>query len=712
MVQLYANGTLIYDPGLEGYELLELTATVSGSAGGTAEIVMPPDHPAYDVFVAYRTIVTIYRNDELIFRGRALYNTDDFYGRRTITCEGERCFLRDAVMEPYLYQTSPLAIFTDVINRYNAQVESFKQFRIGTVSVTDPNNYQYIESETATRVSDVIDKLIDTVGGYITFSTASDGARLINWLESFDRESKQTIEFGENLLDYSRSNANEDLATVIYPYGAKDEETGQRVTIESVNDGLRYIEDAAAVAIRGRISLPVFWDDVTEPSNLLAKAKKYLKTSRMIISSLELSAVDLSAVDRDIDTFRVGDNVRVVSAPHGVDDYFELKERSYNLLDPSQDRIVLGKELLHLTVATKVGEKNTITELHRIEQSIKTDYKIYVGQALEDVPTNPEFSALTQRVEVNESAISQNSSEIATKVSRTEYEVAMGTKADADDLDALGTRVSTAESTISQQADQIKTKVSQSDFNALGTRVSTAESTISQQADQIKTKVSQSDFNTLSGRVSTAESNISQNATAISSKVSQSDFNALGTRVGTAESAITQNANNVTAEFNKVGLAGKQTGITKVDESGIEVTHSNIGGKTSMNADGFRLYDAFGNVIGGLISLNGSVMSAVQRLANIKDTTFFVEVAPNIYGDGENGLRFFIGRDLCGALTAYSLDGEVGVNIRSSGKVKFHSGESNVSLDDVYAVGHRVHFSATDPGGNDGDIWLKPVEVD
>ena len=652
MVQLYANGTLIYDPGLEGYELLELTATVSGSAGGTAEIVMPPDHPAYDVFVAYRTIVTIYRNDELIFRGRALYNTDDFYGRRTITCEGERCFLRDAVMEPYLYQTSPLAIFTDVINRYNAQVESFKQFRIGTVSVTDPNNYQYIESEIATRVSDVIDKLIDTVGGYITFSTASDGARLINWLESFDRESKQTIEFGENLLDYSRSNANEDLATVIYPYGAKDEETGQRVTIESVNDGLRYIEDAAAVAIRGRISLPVFWDDVTEPSNLLAKAKKYLKTSRMIISSLELSAVDLSAVDRDIDTFRVGDNVRVVSAPHGVDDYFELKERSYNLLDPSQDRIVLGKELLHLTVATKVGEKNTITELHRIEQSIKTDYKIYVGQALEDVPTNPEFSALTQRVEVNESAILQNSSEIATKVSRTEYEVAMGTKADADDLDALGTRVSTAESTISQQADQIKTKVSQSDFNALGTRV------------------------------------------------------------GTAESAITQNANNVTAEFNKVGLAGKQTGITKVDESGIEVTHSNIGGKTSMNADGFRLYDAFGNVIGGLISLNGSVMSAVQRLANIKDTTFFVEVAPNIYGDGENGLRFFIGRDLCGALTAYSLDGEVGVNIRSSGKVKFHSGESNVSLDDVYAVGHRVHFSATDPGGNDGDIWLKPVEVD
>lgn len=672
MVQLYADGTLIYEPGMDGYELIELTATVSGSAGGTAEIVMPPDHPAYDVFVAYRTIVTIYRNDELIFRGRALYSTDDFYGRRTITCEGERCFLRDAVMEPYLYQASPTAIFTDVINRYNAQVESFKKFRVGTVSVSDPNDYQYIESESATQVSDVIDKLVDYVGGYITFSTASDGARLINWLDSFDRSSGQTIEFGENLLDYSRSNANEELATVIFPYGAKNEETGERLTIESVNDGKRYIEDDAAVAIRGRIAIPVVWDDVTDPSNLLTKAKKYLKTSRMIISSLELSAVDLSAIDQDIDTFRVGDNVRVVSSPHGVNDYFELKERSYNLLDPSQDKIVLGKEILQLTVATKIGEKNTILELHRIEKSIKTDYKIYVGQVIAGLPGYGDFEDLAKRVEVNESAISQQNDEIATKVSREEYLVAMGTKADANDLDALGTRVSSAESTIKQHADEIATKVSESTFNALGTRVSSAESTISQQAREIKTKVSEDDMN----------------------------------------SALSQQAKDWTAEFNKIGLSGKQTGITKVDESGVEVTHSNVGGKTSMNADGFRLYDASGNVIGGLLNINGSVMSAVQRLANIANTSFFVEVAPNIYGDGENGLKFFVGSDMCGAITAYSLDGEVGVRLRSAGKVFFHSENSSVNLDDVYAVDHRVHYSTSDPGGKDGDIWLKPVQID
>ena len=131
-----------------------------------------------------------------------------------------------------------------------------------------------------------------------------------------------------------------------------------------------------------------------------------------------------------------------------------------------------------------------------------------------------------------------------------------------------------------------------------------------------------------------------------------------------------------------------------------------------MNADGFRLYDASGNVIGGLLNINGSVMSAVQRLANSANTSFFVEVAPNIYGDGENGLKFFVGSDMCGAITAYSLDGEVGVRLRSAGKVFFHSENSSVNLDDVYAVDHRVHYSTSDPGGKDGDIWLKPVEID
>lgn len=385
MIRVFADGQLIYDHRLDELALLSLTAEVGLNMGGTAEIVMPPDHPAYNSFVSYRTIVEIYRHNELVFRGRALYPTDDFHNQRTITCEGELCFLRDGVMQPYLYRTSPEVIFTDVITRYNAQVEPFKQFRIGVITAKDPNDYQYIECEEASLVSDVIDKLLSYVGGYIVFTTDPDGQRVINWYESLDEVCGQTIEFGENLLDFSSTGANTELATVIYPYGAKNEETGERVTIKSVNNGKLYIQDDEAVALRGSIAVPVYWDDVTLAKNLLTKARKYLQTSKMFVTSLELSALDLSAHDIDIDSLRIGVNVPVRSKPHGVDGLYLLTRRKYVFFQPEQDSVVLGKDLLTLTGLDVRSNRNTLNQLERTRQSIKTDYEIRITDAINTI---------------------------------------------------------------------------------------------------------------------------------------------------------------------------------------------------------------------------------------------------------------------------------------------------------------------------------------
>ena len=387
MIQVHADGLTAYDNRLSVYELLKLNVTAGLNKGGTAEITMPPGHPAYDSFTSYRTIVEITRDRELLFRGRALYPADDFYNRRTITCEGERCFLRDAVMRPYLYQDTPAAIFADVIGIYNSQVEEPKQFLVGRVTVTDANDYVRLESENAEQVADTVNKLVGRCGGYIVFTTNTEGRRVINWYSTLEYQSSQSIEFGENLLDFSRTQASTDLATRIIPYGAKDEDTGERVTIVSVNDGLDFIEDADAVALRGVITKPVYWDDVTEPANLLTKAQQYLATSKMIISTLELSAVDLAVLSTDIDSLRVGDIIQVKSRPNGVDDNFLLRERTYNLLDPSQDKVVLGKDLATLTGADVAGDRDAMSQLHRTEHSIKADYTLNTAKAVEEAKT-------------------------------------------------------------------------------------------------------------------------------------------------------------------------------------------------------------------------------------------------------------------------------------------------------------------------------------
>lgn len=405
MIQIYTDGTLAYDSRLEAYDLLGLLTTRGLNKGGSAEIVMPPQHPAYSSFVSFKTIVEIYRDKTLIFRGRPLYPTDDFFNRRTITCEGELCFLRDAVARPYDYQDSPANVFAAVIGVYNEQVEPAKRFVVGTVTVTDSNDYIRIYTETAEQISDTVDKLVERCGGYIVFTTNESGERVINWYASMEYRSTQTIEFGENLLDFARS-ANTDIATRIIPYGAKNEETGQRLTIESVNGGLDYVEDAEAVALRGVIAIPVYWDDVTVAANLKTKALQYLASSKLIVTTLVLSALDLAVAGLSFDRLREGDNIRVVSKPHGVDDWMLLEEVTEDHLNASASTVSLGKSYSTLTGSDVAGDRGNKSDLQRTEQSIRADYVRDVSAAVQDA-TATLSSLIQQTSEMIQSTVSE-----------------------------------------------------------------------------------------------------------------------------------------------------------------------------------------------------------------------------------------------------------------------------------------------------------------
>ncbi|MBR5820768.1 MAG: phage tail protein, partial [Alistipes sp.] len=381
MIQIYADGVLAYDSRLDEYNLVGLKVTRAVNKGGTAEIVMPPYHPAYSLYTGYRTIVEIYRDGELRFRGRALYPIDDFQNQRTVVCEGELCFLQDAVIRPYLYTTDPASIFKDLVTQYNSQVDEYKRFTIGSITVTDANDYVRLESESAESALAVVNKLIERCGGYIVFSAATSGARVVHWLSSIGTRSSQTIELGENLLNFSRSGANTDLATAIVPYGAKDETTGVRVTIESVNNGKDYIVDETTAAIRGRITRPVVWDDVTEPLNLLTKARKYLNECKLFVTSLTLTALDLSWVDKSIDSYTVGDIIRVKSDAHKLDEDFQLVEQSDDLLHPEQSTICMGKEVRTLTQMDVAGDDKSHSDLNKISVEIKRDIEININKA-------------------------------------------------------------------------------------------------------------------------------------------------------------------------------------------------------------------------------------------------------------------------------------------------------------------------------------------
>lgn len=424
MIQLYADDALVYDSRLREYALLGLKAQLGINKGGTATITMPPEHPAYNAFTSYRTVVTIYRDGVLRFRGRALYPHDDFLLRRTITCEGERCFLRDGVHRPYAYTDTPENIFRHIIGLYNAQVEEFKQFVPGVVDgiSTEPIPLSAEEAET---FSATLDKLVELCGGVITFGTNTDGQRTINWYADIKYRNSQVIEFGENLIDFSRTTANSDLATVVIPYGAKDETTKLRITIESVNNDLDFIQDADAVTERGVITKAVYFDDVTDPEVLLLRAQQYLNDSKNLIVSLELTALDLSLLDKSIDSFMVGDIIKVRSKPHSIDDeLYQLTEQSLDFLQPQNDRIRLGKNTASLTGVDVAGYKKVGSDLQRVERHIREEFTLNTDAIIEE--TKMSLTSLIQQtgeailLEVAEEYATNGAMESAIKTSMTQ----------------------------------------------------------------------------------------------------------------------------------------------------------------------------------------------------------------------------------------------------------------------------------------------------
>lgn len=118
-------------------------------------------------------------------------------------------------------------------------------------------------------------------------------------------------------------------------------------------------------------------------------------------------------------------------------------------------------------------------------------------------------------------------------------------------------------------------------------------------------------------------------------------------------STLTQNDKAFTAAFQSIGTMGAQTGVTKVTQDGVEVNHTAIDSTTKMNADGFKIYDANGAEIGGLVVIDGKVYLAAQSLMNPSTPGFRVGVAQKDFEGEQMGLHWMFGGAETGSISAH-----------------------------------------------------------
>ncbi|MCD7856904.1 MAG: phage tail protein, partial [Clostridiales bacterium] len=374
----------LYRPGDTAYCLTAASLSLEVGAAGELSISIPDANPAKADFVCLTDELIVYRDGVELWRGRAITRQEDFYKTGTLTCEGVLAYLYDTYYPPFEFSGSPTDFLQSVLDNHNAQVEERKQLRLGTVTVEDSNDYIARSSIEYNRTLTVLtDKLVnDSLGGYFRVRIV-DGVKYLDYLASYGTTATQPVEFGVNLLDIAQNVEYSDLATVILPLGAKLEDsdgnqTDEYLTISSVNGGSIYYADEAAVAEYGWIVVCNIWEDVTEASNLLTKAKNYLAQVTSAVSSFEVSAVDLALVSAEYDYINLGDYVLIRSDPHGINQYVELTAMDIDLLDPANDTLTFGADSASLTDAQRSSDRNVQTAL----ESLSARYTNLVATAI------------------------------------------------------------------------------------------------------------------------------------------------------------------------------------------------------------------------------------------------------------------------------------------------------------------------------------------
>ena len=375
MYKVYCDNHLLHS-NVEEYKLHSPVVEVELNQIGQFKFTIYNNHPNFDKLRRLKSIITVYQDDFLMFRGRILNDEQGFYNEKQVSCEGELAFLIDSIQRPYDFTGTPAELFTQLINNHNSQVDTEHQFKVGDITVTDPNEYiARSDSEYLNTWESIQKKLIETLGGYVWIRHEEDGV-YIDYLAELNLLSPQSIEFGKNLIDLKRHTKGEDIATAIIPLGAKTEGSETRLDITSVNED-DFIFNQEAVDTYGWIFKVMTWDDVTEATNLLRKGNEALLEQIQMLYSIELDAVDLSGIDRTIESFHLGSQVRVTTKPHSIDKLFLVQKLSIDLLQPASNKLTLGSSVYTLTEQAVMGQISTENKIVNISTNL--DEKLLNG---------------------------------------------------------------------------------------------------------------------------------------------------------------------------------------------------------------------------------------------------------------------------------------------------------------------------------------------
>ena len=329
------------------------------NAVGTLEFDIYPDHPAYNAIKAGSTKIRSYRDGQWEHDYTVETVANDMQLKKHVTATDELQYLER--IEVPSYKTGEGGVpqtvsgfFMWLVEYYNAR-SGGERFAFGHIEgdSIDPTTALDRSSDSPATVASIVkDKIIDTMGGYIR-------VRRVNGVLTIDLKAdaagvcNQYIEFGENLVDYSDDQDASELCTSVTAESTYKNDADEEVTITLANapDGdylAGYVKQSdtvtntAAAAIYGVRRKHLTFDGIKNVYKLVENCETYISAHCEPVTTVSVTAADLSSLDTNVQSFEVGLYTRVKAAPMGFDAAFECQGAKRSLNDPTDDKYTLG----------------------------------------------------------------------------------------------------------------------------------------------------------------------------------------------------------------------------------------------------------------------------------------------------------------------------------------------------------------------------------
>lgn len=232
MYRILYNNSIIFDPYGDADEVvIDARMTNEINAASYLDFTMAPTHPLYDVIAEHEGIVSLYSDGDELFEGVIDSIEVNMQAYKSISCVSALDYLNDTIVRNYstiageAELTAPTSVdgyFQWLIDQHNEHVhDERKMFVVGINqgSAFTASNYIYRSSTSnPTTASEISTKILDDLGGYLTLRY-ENGLKILDLYSDVHEMNTQVIDFGVNLVDFTKKTETKDQYTAVIPKG-------------------------------------------------------------------------------------------------------------------------------------------------------------------------------------------------------------------------------------------------------------------------------------------------------------------------------------------------------------------------------------------------------------------------------------------------------------------------------------------------------------